>query len=166
MACGLQVKARMNYTFYCIGPDDVPRLRDEHSFLSRQLAEVIALAAADRPKDCDVSWELFARELQRHMQYEENLLFPAFAKRGTAEQRGIELFRAAHEELRNPCQQSNPRHSIRPYGATKRDLFEVIGLMQNGKLKADLERHPLAEAPGVLTSLMQGRVRGRAVLIP
>ena len=55
---------------------------------------------------------------------------------------------------------------IRPYGATRRDIFEVIGLMQNGKLKAGLERHPLAEALTVLTSLMQGRVRGRAVLLP
>ncbi len=55
---------------------------------------------------------------------------------------------------------------IRPYGATSRDIFEVIGLAQQGKLKADLERHPLSEAPGVLTALAEGKVRGRAVLVP
>ena len=65
----------MNYSFYCIGPDDVLRLRDEHSFLERQLAEIIVLAAANRAKDCGASWELFTSELQRHMQYEENLFF-------------------------------------------------------------------------------------------
>ncbi|MEO7734881.1 MAG: alcohol dehydrogenase catalytic domain-containing protein [Kofleriaceae bacterium] len=55
---------------------------------------------------------------------------------------------------------------IRPYGATNRDIFEVIGLAQRGKLKADIERHRLADAPQVLEALVQGRVRGRAVLVP
>ena len=55
---------------------------------------------------------------------------------------------------------------IRPYGATNRDIFETIGLAQRGKLKADIERHTLDEAPAVLASLIQGHVRGRAVLIP
>ena len=91
MACDLQVKTPMNYSFYCIGPDDVLRLRDEHSFLERQLAEVMTLATENRPKDCAVSWELFTSELQRHMQYEENLFFPAFAKIGTTERLRSEL---------------------------------------------------------------------------
>jgi propanol-preferring alcohol dehydrogenase len=55
---------------------------------------------------------------------------------------------------------------IRPYGATNRDIFEVIGLAQSGKLKAEYETHPLAEAPAVLAALESGRVRGRAVLVP
>ena len=93
----------MNYSFYCIGPDDVLRLRDEHSFLERQLAEIIVLAAANRAKDCGASWELFTSELQRHMQYEENLFFPAFAKIGAAERLRSEQFRVEHEELRLLC---------------------------------------------------------------
>ena len=55
---------------------------------------------------------------------------------------------------------------IRPYGGTHRDIFEVIGLAQRGRLKASIERHALCEAPAVLASLTQGRVQGRAVLIP
>jgi propanol-preferring alcohol dehydrogenase len=55
---------------------------------------------------------------------------------------------------------------IRPYGATTRDIFEVIGLAQRGKLKAEIERHALAEAPAVLARLAKGQVRGRAVLVP
>jgi propanol-preferring alcohol dehydrogenase len=55
---------------------------------------------------------------------------------------------------------------VRPYGATNRDIYEVIGLAQRGKLKAEVERHALEEAPSVLSSLAQGRVRGRAVLVP
>ena len=56
--------------------------------------------------------------------------------------------------------------TIRPYGATNRDIHEVIGLAQRGKLRADIERHPLVEAPAVLQALAEGRVRGRAVLVP
>ncbi len=55
---------------------------------------------------------------------------------------------------------------IRPYGATNRDIFEVIGLAQAGKLKADIEMHRLDEAPAVLAALESGRVHGRAVLVP
>ncbi len=55
---------------------------------------------------------------------------------------------------------------IRPYGATSRDIYEVIGLAQRKKLKADIERHPLDEAPAVLAALKAGKVKGRAVLIP
>jgi propanol-preferring alcohol dehydrogenase len=55
---------------------------------------------------------------------------------------------------------------IRPYGATSRDLFEVIGLAQKGKLAAECELHPLAEATSVLEALARGQVRGRAVLTP
>jgi propanol-preferring alcohol dehydrogenase len=55
---------------------------------------------------------------------------------------------------------------IRPYGATTRDIFEVLGLAQRGKLRAEIERHSLEDAPSVLTALAEGRVHGRAVLIP
>lgn len=55
---------------------------------------------------------------------------------------------------------------IRPYGATTRDIFEVIGLAQAGKLKADIERRPLRDAVLVLDALARGAVRGRAVLVP
>lgn len=55
---------------------------------------------------------------------------------------------------------------LRPYGATTRDIFEVIGLAQRGKLKAVIERHTLEEAPVVLNLLREGRVKGRAVLVP
>ncbi len=55
---------------------------------------------------------------------------------------------------------------VRPYGATSRDLYEVIGLAQRGRLKADVERHPLSDAPAVLLALERGSVRGRAVLVP
>lgn len=55
---------------------------------------------------------------------------------------------------------------IRPYGATSRDIFEVISLARRGKLKAEVERHALAEAPAVLLALAEGKVRGRAVLVP
>lgn len=55
---------------------------------------------------------------------------------------------------------------IRPYGATNRDILETIGLAQRGKLRAEVERHHLAEAPAVLAALAAGHVRGRAVLLP
>jgi propanol-preferring alcohol dehydrogenase len=54
----------------------------------------------------------------------------------------------------------------RPYGATTRDILEVLDLARRGKLRADIARHPLRDAPKVLDSLAAGHVHGRAVLIP
>jgi propanol-preferring alcohol dehydrogenase len=55
---------------------------------------------------------------------------------------------------------------IRPYGATDRDLYEVIGLAQRGQLRAEISRRPLVEAAAVLEQLRLGKIRGRAVLVP
>lgn len=90
--------------YSCIGPDDVPRLRDEHAFFERQLAEVIQLAAAGQRKGCELSWEVFSRDLERHMQYEENLLFRPFAKLGPVEHLWTELLHTEHQEFRRLCQ--------------------------------------------------------------
>ncbi|WP_219461102.1 NAD(P)-dependent alcohol dehydrogenase [Nonomuraea rhizosphaerae] len=53
-----------------------------------------------------------------------------------------------------------------PYGGTRRDLHEVLALARQGRIKAQVERHPLADAAAVLDRLEAGQVQGRAVLIP
>ena len=93
----------MNYAYACIGPDDEPRLRDEHAFLERQMAEVIKLERAGDLKGSQLIWNIFARELEQHMQYEENLLFPAFAANGEVDAALIHRLRAEHMRLRSLC---------------------------------------------------------------
>jgi iron-sulfur cluster repair protein YtfE (RIC family) len=93
----------MMYSVFCIGPDDVPRLRDEHSFLARQLAEVIQLAVSDQHPGSEVAWTIFARALEEHMRYEENRLFPAFVKSGDTAPAWADRFRADHEGFRRLC---------------------------------------------------------------
>jgi hypothetical protein len=48
---------------------------------------------------------------------------------------------------------------IRPYGATTRDTFEFIALAQKGRLKADVVRYPLVDAPSVLGFSRRGKFR-------
>lgn len=55
---------------------------------------------------------------------------------------------------------------IRPYGATRREITEVIALAAAGKLTAAVETYPLNNASTVLQSLRDGNIRGRAVLLP
>jgi iron-sulfur cluster repair protein YtfE (RIC family) len=94
---------RMSFAYSCIGPDDEARIRDEHAFLVRQLEEVTRLAAADDRGACEVIWEVFVREMEQHMRYEESLLFPSFDRSGLAPDRWTERLRAEHEELRGQC---------------------------------------------------------------
>lgn len=103
----------MSYAYNCIGPDDEPRMRDEHAFLERQLAEVIELERAGDPHAAQLIWNVFTRELEQHMQYEERLLFPACAASGEIAAARIERLCAEHVRLRNRCRElsSAPLHA-------------------------------------------------------
>lgn len=93
----------MNYPF-AVGAEDIPRLREEHAFSGRQLTEVRRLAQAGRPQQCELIWEVFVRELERHMQHEEELFLPAFAKSGFAPDQWASHLRAEHKEILRCCQ--------------------------------------------------------------
>jgi hemerythrin-like domain-containing protein len=84
----------------CSGRDDEPRLRDEHSFLERQLEEAIALAEADDWQGFELKWEAFMSALEQHLKYEENQIFPAFAKSSAAANLEVKQLRTAHASIR------------------------------------------------------------------
>lgn len=93
----------MNYPF-SVGAQDIPRLREEHAFAGRQLAEVCRLARAGQAGQCELIWEVFVRDLEQHMQQEEDQFLPAFAKTGVAPDLWASRLRAEHKELRSRCQ--------------------------------------------------------------
>jgi len=61
------------------------------------------------------------------------------------------------------------RRRLRVIGSgvgTRQDLRAVLALAGQGRLQVHVEEHPLAEAPALLERLRQGRIPGRAVLMP
>ncbi|ATE64381.1 NAD(P)-dependent alcohol dehydrogenase [Rhizorhabdus dicambivorans] len=53
-----------------------------------------------------------------------------------------------------------------PYWGSRTELIEVIALAQAGRIKAEVETFPLNDALDVYQRLREGRVHGRAVLVP
>jgi propanol-preferring alcohol dehydrogenase len=53
-----------------------------------------------------------------------------------------------------------------PYWGTLAELFEVIALAEQGKIKSKIELFPLARVEDAYHALRAGRVHGRAVLVP
>ena len=53
-----------------------------------------------------------------------------------------------------------------PYWGTRAELMEVIALAEAGRIQAEVESFPLEQAPQVYQRLREGRVHGRAVLLP
>lgn len=53
-----------------------------------------------------------------------------------------------------------------PYWGTRTELMEVIALAEAGRIKADVETFPLEDAINVYQRLREGRIHGRAVLVP
>ncbi|TCZ89081.1 NAD(P)-dependent alcohol dehydrogenase [Lysobacter sp. N42] len=53
-----------------------------------------------------------------------------------------------------------------PYWGSRTELMEVIALAQEGRIRAQVERFPLEQAPQVYQRLAAGGIRGRAVLTP
>ena len=53
-----------------------------------------------------------------------------------------------------------------PYWGTRTELMEVIALAEAGRIHADVETFPLEQAVDVYQRLREGRIQGRAVLVP
>ena len=53
-----------------------------------------------------------------------------------------------------------------PFWGTRAELQEVIALARDGRLRADVQTFPLAEAPQAYEALRRGDVHGRAVIVP
>ncbi|RGE21896.1 zinc-binding dehydrogenase [Leucobacter sp. wl10] len=54
----------------------------------------------------------------------------------------------------------------RAYGGTRSDMREVVALAQAGKIGVEVVRYPLDDALQAFDDLTNGRVQGRAVLVP
>lgn len=54
----------------------------------------------------------------------------------------------------------------RSYGGTRQDQRMVLDLAREGRIRVDIERYPLDEGVRAFVALEEGRVRGRAVLVP
>lgn len=55
---------------------------------------------------------------------------------------------------------------IKPYGGTRAELHDLVRAAARGTISATVERHALDDAAEVFTRLDEGRVSGRAVLVP
>ncbi|MEL1265875.1 NAD(P)-dependent alcohol dehydrogenase [Pseudoxanthomonas putridarboris] len=53
-----------------------------------------------------------------------------------------------------------------PYWGSRTELMEVISLAADGRIRADVETFPLEQAVEVYQRLREGRIHGRAVLLP
>lgn len=53
-----------------------------------------------------------------------------------------------------------------PYWGTRAELIEVIALADAGRIRAEVETFALEQAVDVYQRLREGRIRGRAVLVP
>ncbi|HLS69119.1 MAG TPA: NAD(P)-dependent alcohol dehydrogenase [Kiloniellales bacterium] len=53
-----------------------------------------------------------------------------------------------------------------PYWGTRTELMEVVALARSGLIRSEVETYPLEEAKDVYQRLREGRIRGRAVLVP
>ncbi|MCU4578780.1 NAD(P)-dependent alcohol dehydrogenase [Acinetobacter courvalinii] len=53
-----------------------------------------------------------------------------------------------------------------PFWGTRAELMEVIALAEAGRIHSEVERFPLEDAPKVYERLREGKIHGRAVLIP
>ncbi|WP_374012632.1 NAD(P)-dependent alcohol dehydrogenase [Pseudoxanthomonas koreensis] len=53
-----------------------------------------------------------------------------------------------------------------PYWGSRTELLEVIALARAGRIRSEVETFPLEQAQDVYQRLREGRIRGRAVLVP
>ncbi len=75
-------------------------LRREHAHLDRVFSDLVARANSGDWQECDVVWDGFASDLEAHMRFEEQRLFPDYRKIGAGAARTVEELTAAHAAVR------------------------------------------------------------------
>lgn len=75
-------------------------LFDEHVSLDRQCTELIFRTTTGDWRDCDALWDAFSKGLERHMAYEENDLFPAYAKSSQTAAQLVKQLSVEHKVFR------------------------------------------------------------------
>lgn len=53
-----------------------------------------------------------------------------------------------------------------PYWGSKTELMEVVGLARQGKIHVEIEKFPMEQILDVYDRMRQGKLKGRAVLVP
>lgn len=81
-------------------PGEAAQLSEEHDRLERWFAELSMRAGTGEPRECDALWSQFTRQLEAHLAFEEQEVFPAYARQGPAEASRVEALRGEHAEIR------------------------------------------------------------------
>ena len=72
----------------------------EHTKLEQWFQEIAQRASSGDSRSCDEVWNDFTQQLENHMTFEENELFPRYARRGDAEAEIVAGLLAEHAEVR------------------------------------------------------------------
>ncbi len=110
MACSLHKDRAMEHIGRRIHPSPVPpgyahRLQAEHASLEQTAEGLLVLMEAGDWRICNSAWCQLAADLERHMEYEEDRLFPEFARSSPAAAGLIAELRAEHSVLRRQLDQ-------------------------------------------------------------
>lgn len=80
--------------------DRAARLATDHEAFDRTFFSILARARSGDWHELDEVWDQLAEDLKEHFEFEEELVFPAFAERGDDCRALVEQLRNEHAEVR------------------------------------------------------------------
>lgn len=81
------------------------QLSEEHERLERWFVELTERAASGEPRECDAVWDDFARQLESHLSFEEQAVFPVYERQGPLAAALVRGLRKEHDAIRKQLDQ-------------------------------------------------------------
>jgi iron-sulfur cluster repair protein YtfE (RIC family) len=119
-------------------------LEVDHRRLDRVLVETKSLAASGRFPNAAALFATFARGLSRHIDAEENILFPALDESAPHAAGPMHVMRLEHARLKELLEQIGAALE-RGDAAWQRDVRELEGILAEHNLKEERILYPLSD---------------------
>lgn len=126
--------------------DRAARLASDHLAFERTFFSILARARSGDWHELDEVWDDLVDDLEEHFQFEETLLFPAFAERGADCRALVEQLRSEHAQVRRSLEELGVQIQLHEIPTAAVEAL-LKALRQHAELE-NLRIYPWAKAAG------------------
>ncbi|MFO0576252.1 MAG: hemerythrin domain-containing protein [Polyangia bacterium] len=142
-------------------PPRAAQLSADHEQLERWFTELSMRAGTGEPRECDALWSEFTRQLEAHLAFEEQEVFPAYERKGPAEAARVQALRGEHAEIRRQADRLGLDLQLHLARADLIDRF--LNSLREHAWNERMSIYPwLADAAAQTARVHDGQARGAA----
>lgn len=134
------------------------RLREDHSRFSRTFTDICERARGGDWRDLDAVWRAFTADIEAHLSFEEDELFPGFSEQSPTSRALVRRLTGEHGEIRRNLDVLGLQIQLKEIRAVTVEAF--IELMRAHAALEDSHLYPWVAHAALAEAATLGRRRG------